>query len=418
MADLRIANFANIDRAALTNALGQVQIEKQGAFNRLAPQIARGDETATRQGLALAPEQTAQVVQALAGLDKIKRDELARTTQEAARSLFALEQIPEAQRPQAYRQWLAMAQQKGWVTADDPMPPEYDPAAVRGQINEAMTLEQLIKQAEGTVLGPGQRLVSNAGETIASVPPKPDTQLQEVYDPNSPTGTRFVPRAEAAGQPGKPPSGMEITTPEGTTIRTGVRSGAGGMSKPTATKLEEEIRTSQAGIQRLAQIKSRFKPEYLTLPTKIAMAYSRGKELIGMDLSPEEETALAGYSAFQRDAVDSLNRYIKEITGAQMSEAEADRIRKGIPDPENDSPTQFKAKMDASVKSLQLASARASFALQHGLTPKTIPLDSMPQLIDNRGAELEAEIRQQNPGMPVAQIREQVKTQLKAEFGL
>lgn len=418
MADLRIANFANIDRAALTNALGQVQLEKQGAFNRLAPQIAAGDETATRQGLVLAPEQTAQVVQALAGLDKIKRDELARTTQEAARSLFALEQIPEAQRAQAYRQWLAMAQQKGWVTADDPMPPEYDPAAVRGQINEAMTLEQLIKQAEGTVLGPGQRLVSNAGETIASVPPKPDTQLQEVYDPNSPTGTRFVPRTEAAGQPGKPPSGMEITTPEGTTIRTGVRSGAGGMAKPTQAALEKEIVNAQAGIQRLSQIRSSFKPEYLQLPTKIAMAYSRGKEYLGMELSEEEETALAGYSAFQRDAVDSLNRYIKEITGAQMSEAEADRIRKGIPDPEKDVPTQFKAKLDSSVKSLQLASARASFALQHGLTPKTIPLDSMPQLIDNRGAELEAEIRQQNPGMPVAQVREQVKTQLKAEFGL
>ncbi len=172
MPDLRVANFANIDRAALTNALGQVQLEKQGAFNRLAPQIARGDEAATRQGLALAPEQTAQVIQALAGLDKIKRQQLAQTTQEAARSLYALEQLPEAQRPQAYRQWLAMAQTKGWVTADDPMPPEYDPFAVKSQINEAMTLDQLIKQADekAFTLSPGQTRYDAQGRPIASAP--------------------------------------------------------------------------------------------------------------------------------------------------------------------------------------------------------------------------------------------------------
>jgi soluble lytic murein transglycosylase-like protein len=45
---------------------------------------------------------------------------------------------------------------------------------------------------------------------------KPDEQMVEVYDPNSPTGTTMVPRSQAAGRPGAPSQGLSLTTnPDG-----------------------------------------------------------------------------------------------------------------------------------------------------------------------------------------------------------
>lgn len=56
--------------------------------------------------------------------------------------------------------------------------------------------------------------------------------MVEVYDPNSPTGTSYVPRSQAAGKPGKPGSdGIEVTQPDGTTFRVGGK--GGGAKLPT-----------------------------------------------------------------------------------------------------------------------------------------------------------------------------------------
>lgn len=45
-------------------------------------------------------------------------------------------------------------------------------------------------------------------------PQMPDRTLVEVYDPSSPTGTKMVPRSDAVGKPGAPPSGTSISYDE------------------------------------------------------------------------------------------------------------------------------------------------------------------------------------------------------------
>ena len=65
-------------------------------------------------------------------------------------------------------------------------------------------------------------------------------------------------------------------------------------------------------------------------------------------------------------ALDNINRYIKELTGAQMSEAEAKRLRQGLPDPgddpfSGDSPSGFRKKMKDKNEMMKLAMIRYTY---------------------------------------------------------
>lgn len=62
-------------------------------------------------------------------------------------------------------------------------------------------------------------------------------------------------------------------------------------------------------------------------------------------MKPEDRQKLADYTSFKQNATNNLSEYIKYITGAAMGIQEEGRIRKGMPDPEKDSPAQFEAKM-------------------------------------------------------------------------
>jgi hypothetical protein len=79
-------------------------------------------------------------------------------------------------------------------------------------------------------------------ERRANKPARPGADpLVEVYDPESPTGTRFVPRSQAAGRPGKPASGLQIETrPDGTTSISQGRTptGAKGQTPEAAAKTQ------------------------------------------------------------------------------------------------------------------------------------------------------------------------------------
>ena len=67
-----------------------------------------------------------------------------------------------------------------------------------------------------------------------------------------------------------------------------------------------------------------------------------------------------------------MNQYIKDITGAQMSEFEAKRLRKAIPDPGDtllggDDPIAYQAKMASALDEFAKAKARYEYYLQKGL---------------------------------------------------
>ena len=127
---------------------------------------------------------------------------------------------------------------------------------------------------------------------------------------------------------------------EGTTIRTGIGR-KGKQTKKTTGAIEAKALAAVEGISRLNEIAATYKPEYLQLDTKLKTLKTKWQEIgegthIGAILgtaSPEDQQLLSDFSDFKRNSIGNINLYIKEITGAQMSEKEADRIRLGMPDP-------------------------------------------------------------------------------------
>lgn len=125
----------------------------------------------------------------------------------------------------------------------------------------------------------------------------------------------------------------------------------GDFGKPAQNKLEEGMISASDGIRRLEAVRKSFDPSYLTLGTKWRNIVSAGKERLGVELSTEERESLQDFTKFKRTTLANVNRYIKDITGAAMSEAEARRIQAALPGMD-DSPSEFQAKLNDTVDEL------------------------------------------------------------------
>lgn len=218
----------------------------------------------------------------------------------------------------------------------------------------------------------------------------PDRELVEIADATSPTGTRFVPRSQAAGQPGKPPSGLSLETgPDGRVVlRTGVTGVTGGIERATKTDIEGRLIGAREGLSRLRDIQARFKPEYQQILPRLGTAWTGLRARLGDgSIPPEDVRTLTEFSDYKRTALSNINQHIKDLTGAAMSEAEAGRIRRSVPDPGEgilggDDPITFKANMDSVMRDLEKATARYDHYLNRGLSSpaqieRIAPLDSM-----------------------------------------
>lgn len=280
--------------------------------------------------------------------------------------------------------------------------------------------EYLRSKAEAT-RAPEQRLALERKLALAGI------------DPQSPEGQKLI-RADLAGQE------MHFTQgPEGgfsLSMGKGVGGGAGELSKPTQTSLERDLIGAREGLARLDQIQSGFQEKFQQIPHRVGTAVTALKEKLTMGtVTPEEQAELYEYTQFTRDAIENINLYIKDITGAQMAVTEAARLTRGMPNPGDgiltgDSPTEFRAKMDSVVTSLRAAAARNAYALQNGLfadlpekqrseaLARTIPLSGMKEIMNARADELRASIRANNPNIDQAALDDFLRRQLAEEFGL
>jgi hypothetical protein len=212
----------------------------------------------------------------------------------------------------------------------------------------------------------------------------------------------------------------------------GIINGAGtakqppaGMQKPTANALEKEIIDQDKLIQRTYQIVDSFDREFLTYEGKLRAIGLNIKDKANRPLTEEQQKYLEEYTTFTQDAVENINRYIKEITGAQMSEAEAERLRKGVADAgdgllKGDGPTVFLTKVRNTLKKAYLSRARAMMLRSQGLEWSTfdqrtrekyeavISYKDVETAIQQRGDELEAQ------GL----APEAIKQTISSEFGV
>ena len=427
----RDARQANALNRQLTQAkLGQFQASQQRR-NALAPLVGpalAGDRAKLGQVAGLDPALALKIQDALIKQSDAKRKKTASEADIVGRLMSGVNT------PEGY--FSALQQAKNMGVDVSGAPEQFSPKTVQLLTNTALTTKDVVARIDaakkGTVLSQGQVLVNQQGDVTARGMPKPDNKLVEVFDKTSPTGTRLVPRSKAVGMPGKPSKGIQVTTnPDGTVNVSIGGKGQGTISKPTKAKLEADLIKTSEGIARLEQVAAAYKPEYQQVGMRFSQALNEFRDkfsdtpvsvFLG-NVSPKDAAILTKFSAFKRDAIANINLYIKEITGAQMSELEADRLRKGMPDPgdaitDGDSPIVFKAKLDATLKALKAAAARKYFTLRNGISISKIPLASMARIIDARGQEIESELRAANPGLAEDALSQEVAARLHKEFGI
>jgi hypothetical protein len=198
--------------------------------------------------------------------------------------------------------------------------------------------------------------------------------------------------------------------------------GALAPDKSTVKDLQTALLESGSRLSMYNQIESQFKPEYLQPKFKAGQAWSAIKEKSGANLAPEDKQSLAQFSQFKQNTLNNLSQTIKALTGASMGIQEAARIEAGLPSAgqgifDGDSPTEFQAKLNNTMKELRLVEARNAYILRKGLSFKDIPLDNVPKLINDRAAELakqyQVDLKKATPTQMNA-----IKRQLSAEFGI
>ena len=125
-----------------------------------------------------------------------------------------------------------------------------------------------------------------------------------------------------------------------------------GLEKSTAAKLEKDAISAGDALVRLNDMRESFDPAFLTMSSKAKGWVARQLESAGIDVGDDLKEHIAGEAAFKLDVIDNMNRFISDITGAEMSEQEAKRITAGIPNME-DSPTEFVAKFNRSLEKIE-----------------------------------------------------------------
>jgi hypothetical protein len=304
---------------------------------------------------------------------------------------------------------------------------------LQGTVNNALqqTPEAVAaREAEGKMVE-AQEIARRLGQPVEKVaqamgiipaPPQPFEALgpdgKPAFVERGPTGAL----QPVAGATPIPRRGMTIeTTPDGgVRVTMGGEGEESGMERPTLARLEKSIVDSQEGLGRLFEVQRGFRPDFLTYGGKFEnWRLGTASKINPALLSPEDRKFLADYTAFTTDAIDNMNRYIRDMTGAQLSEFEAERLRKGVPDPERDGPPVFEAKMNTQLRQFALARARAIYTHQQGLDKmpfEAMELEEMDQLINRRADELTSKFAAS--GMPGQEARSKALDQVKQEFGL
>lgn len=153
-----------------------------------------------------------------------------------------------------------------------------------------------------------------------------------------------------------------------------------GLTTAAKTDIFKSLLAADSKLDALGAVAQKFDPKFLEIPFQVGQTFNTWKEKLGGKVSPQEAVAQQQYHEFRSNSVDLLNRYINEITGAAVGVEEEKRIRKAIPDPVNDSKTEFIAKLRESVRSV-LGIKRRAQELQNSSGGKPLQID--PETLDH-----------------------------------
>lgn len=317
--------------------------------------------------------------------------------------------------------------------------------AARKTLAEAMTAYrggQPIVQDPSTVQPPMRPQVTmsprnNREALLNTMMGNPDTaglasqlQLEEAFrppitptykaspDPNSPSGLSYQP--VRPGLPAAPPSGTSIRVgPDGQLV---FEQGPGvtGMDKKLVNTVQDKQFKAQESLQRLEGIRQTYKPEYSTIGTRTGFAWDSLKAKWNSgDLAPEQVSELNDYATWRSSSVENLNRYINDLSGAAVSAQEAVRMQAALPNAgtgifDGDDPVTYTAKLNRVLSDAKIAIARYNYAMRNGADWKQMPLYDMKKVINQRGTEIEQQLKDQ--GLTGENLKASVRDVLNQEF--
>lgn len=209
----------------------------------------------------------------------------------------------------------------------------------------------------------------------------------------------------------------------------GGETGISGLAKPTVNQLEERTLNAAGQLGRLNDIMQRFDPKFLDITNRLKMTGASWAAKFGGKLKPEDEKDLARYAAFRSAAVNNLNAILKETSGTAVTPQEYERIQNDQPVAgtgifDGDDPISFVAKYKRTTASIKSAIARLNFMRAKGLNfdrgslDQFMSLDDVPEVMERRGEEIERDLKAANPKADPMSIEQNVKQQLKREFGI
>jgi len=223
-----------------------------------------------------------------------------------------------------------------------------------------------------------KRIEEEARAKAEGALPKTPTTAMGAYLKQKPDATPDEIAVFAQKLKGK---GIRATLPDGTIIEIG-----GGLSDITPTmktKVQEKLLNTNENLARLKRIKGKIidpATDDLTSTARKIFTYKGGIEALvteikgkaGVKLSKEDLSFANKFWKLKRSGIEEINLYIKEITGAQMSEREANRLRLARPDPgehwwSGDAPDEYVAKLKDSIEMMENAQLRYTYMLSNGV---------------------------------------------------
>lgn len=211
--------------------------------------------------------------------------------------------------------------------------------------------------------------------------------------------------------------GQTITIGADGSVIIGKNIGSSGMEKKTTGNLEQQIINSSLNFEAFKDIAKAYKPEFSQLPTKTKVWWTKIKDGLGDwnlfgDISEEDKQLVREYTAWEQKSYEAVNKYIKSITGAQMSEKEAERIMKGFADVRDLSPEQYMTKLEGILDNAQKSVIRNNLILMSGLDVPTMTIteDGVTREVPNP----EAIMTLASVDAYVNQIGDEIRAELKA----
>ena len=196
----------------------------------------------------------------------------------------------------------------------------------------------------------------------------------------------------------KAPSGMKFTVGQDGTVTFQSGGGVGGeTTASTRAKIEKALVANKAGIARYRTIRENYDSRLQEIPTRITAKWAEWKDKAGGllgTLNPEEKNLVKVMARHRQGTAANLNKYIKDTTGAQMSEKEVKRLQQEVPVAgtgiiDGDSPIVYLEKLNAADLKIRKAAARHRYYLEKGIfdkekMAKLSPIDDLSIAIENK----------------------------------